>query len=343
MKKFVICAGFLSAILVLDSTPALAAAGSTVSSNSTTAVSLSSGTETINSGVTLNVGSGGNSPSGSGTPAITVTGTSTINNYGTTEELDTSSSSNQNGRAIYLNTANVTLTITNGSATNSSALIKSGDADAIQVNKGSDSVTMYNYGTVTSLNNSAGGAQAIDWNAISSGSNTLYNYNTGVLQASEADAVRPGANGIVYNSGTIKSTSSTGSSSDGIDGQTNSGIAITNDSSLTTGAGATSLIEGARHGITGGQDIDGKDAAYNQTFTMSITNNKNGTIQGDNGSGVNIDGVSNKETVTITNAGMIIGNGVTGDGDGVDVDGWSISPTRERFNRKTRTPTPARA
>ena len=58
----------------------------TISANSTSAQTLSSGTGTVNSGITLNVGSGGNSPSGNGTPAITVTGNSSIVNNGTIEE-----------------------------------------------------------------------------------------------------------------------------------------------------------------------------------------------------------------------------------------------------------------
>ena len=79
------------------------------------------------------------------------------------------------------------------------------------------------------------------------------------MQASEADAVRPGVNGVVFNAGTIKSTTTTGSSSDGVDAQNNSGVQITND----TGG----LIEGGRHGITGGA----VDATV--SFTMSVTNN----------------------------------------------------------------------
>ena len=75
------------------------------------------------------------------------------------------------------------------------------------------------------------------------------------------------------------------------------------------------LIEGGRHGITGG--------AANATisFTLGVTNQLNATIQGDNGSGMNIDGFNANEVVTIQNDGTITGNGMTGDGDGVDVDG----------------------
>jgi hypothetical protein len=127
------------------------------------------------------------------------------------------------------------------------------------------------------------------------------------VPATEADAVRPGVNGQVYNAGLMKSTTSTGSSSDGIDLQNNTGISITND---TTGS-----IIGARHGITGGAP-DSLTA-----FTTSITNNLGGVIQGNNGSGINIDGFNAKQTATIINHGTISGNGITGDGDGIDIDG----------------------
>jgi hypothetical protein len=211
------------------------------------------------------------------------------------------------GRVVRDNTGVTGLVINNGSATNSSALMQAADADVIQMNKTPASVTVNNYGTMTSLNASAGGSQAIDFNAIGSGANVINNFSTGVLQASEADAVRPGVNGVVNNSGLIKSTSTTGSSSDGVDAQNNSGINVIND---TTG-----IIEGARHGITGG--------ALNNTvnFTTGVTNKAGGVIKGDNGSGINIDGFNALQVLTVTNNGLISGNGVTGDGDGIDSDG----------------------
>ncbi len=41
----------------------------------------------------------------------------------------------------------------------------------------------------------------------------------------------------------------------------------------------------------------------------------------DDGSGINIDVFNANERVMVTNRGQIVGNSVTGDGDGVDVDG----------------------
>ena len=251
-----------------------------------------------------------------GTNAVTITGnTATLTNLGALEQTGT-------GRAIRDNTGVTGLTIYNGctvgitacgGVANSTALIQTADGDVIQMNKSPASVTLNNYGQMISINVPAGGNQVVDFNAILSGGNVVNNFSTGVMQASEADAVRPGVNGVVFNAGTIKSTTTTGSSSDGIDAQSNSGVQITND----TGG----LIEGGRHGITGGA----VDATV--SFTMSVTNNASATIQGDNGSGINIDGFNANEVVTVVNHGTITGNGhdigdaADHDGDGVDVDG----------------------
>ena len=308
MKKFIALVSLLGASLVAATTVVRAGAGTELTTGTyTTPVSLSTGTETIDSPATLDVGSG--SQSGQGLVAITVTGNSAIVNHGTIEEPDTAAASAQNGRAIRVNTANVTLSVTN------TGTITSGDADVIQLNKASDSITFNNSGLLDSMNYSGGGAQALDFNAVTSGSNTVFNSSTGTIEATAADAVRPGVNGVVNNDGTIIAMAANGnaSSSDGIDAQTNTGVSITNAYTLSGGVG-TGLIEGARHGITGGNTTTG-------TYTMSITNNNGGTIVGEDGSGINIDGINGSEMVTITNHGTITGNGVTADGDGVDVDG----------------------
>ena len=282
----------------------VSAASFTISGASTTAQTLSGNpadqTGTITSTGSLTVSGG--------TVAVTISGNNaTLTNLGTISQTGT-------GRAIRDNTGVTGLLINNGSTTNSTASMQTADADVIQMNKSPASVTLNNYGTMTSLNASVGGAQVVDFNAIQSGSNIVNNY--GAMLAQDADAVRPGVGGVVNNSGTIKSTlpvPDTGD--DGIDAQTNTGVTIVNaanGSATTLGAG---LIEGARHGITGG-NTKGTGA-----YTMSITNNLGGTIQGDNGSGINIDGINGNELVTIVNHGTITGNGVTGDGDGVDVDG----------------------
>ena len=259
-----------------------------IASTVTTAQTLPSGVGVVSSTGDLEV-------SGSSV-AITVTGTSSIQNDGVIKQTGT-------GRAIRDNTGGLTLTVTN----NAGALLQAADADAIQMNKSNSSISFDNYGSVISLNASAGGSQAIDWNAITAGSNTLHNYPTGFIEAFEADAIRPGVNGSVINEGTIKAITSTASSSDGVDGQTNNGLVIDNN--------GNGLIEGGRHGITAGAADD------TVSFTLSVTNQPDATIQGDDGSGMNIDGFNANEVVTIQNDGTITGNGVTGDGDGVDVDG----------------------
>jgi hypothetical protein len=271
----------------------------------------STATQSLGSGQTGTVTSTGTLSVSGSSVAVTITGSATLTNSGTITQIGT-------GRAIRDNTGGLTLAVVN----NAGATIQTADADVIQMAKASSSITFSNYGTLASLNASKGGAQAIDWNAITTGSNTLTNYSTGLITAFEADAVRPGVNGFVYNDGTIKSTNATGSSSgsDGIDAQTNSGITIVNAFSAGSGTG-TGLIEGARHGITGGA------ADASTAFTMSITNHLGGTIQGDNGSGLNIDGFNATEVVTLLNHGTITGNGhdigdgAAHDGDGVDVDG----------------------
>jgi hypothetical protein len=301
MKNILIQTGAIAAFALLAESGA-SAASFTITGPSTSAQTLGSG-----AGQTGTITDTGSLIVNGGTNAVTITGNNaTLTNLGTLEQTGT-------GRAIRDNTGVTGLTINNGSTTDSSAVIQAADGDVIQMNKSPASVTLNNYGVMTSLNASAGGSQVVDFNAIFSGANIVNNFAGGVMQASEADAVRPGVNGVVYNAGTIKSTTTTGSSSDGVDAQNNSGVQITND----TGG----LVEGARHGITGGA----VDATV--SFTMSVTNNAGATIQGDNGSGINIDGFNANEVVTVVNHGTITGNGhdigdgADHDGDGVDVDG----------------------
>jgi autotransporter-associated beta strand protein len=130
----------------------------------------------------------------------------------------------------------------------------------------------------------------------------------GVVSFSNTDAIRTVANATITNAGAV--TASGTGSNDGIDGQTNTGISVTNSGS----------IQGARHGITGGDNTLGLSA-----YTISVNNQAAGTLTGSNGSGINMDGVKNTYVATIINSGTITGawDGVSGfgDGDGVDVDG----------------------
>ena len=282
--------------LSFGAAPASARSSFTIAGASTTAQTLGTA-----AGQTGSIGAGASLTLSDSSVAVTVSGNNArLTNLGSILQTGT-------GRAVRDNTGVTGLTINNGALGNSTALMQTADADVIQMNKSPASVTLNNYGQLISLNASAGGSQAVDFSAIASGANVINNFAGGLMKAYEADAVRPGVNGVVYNAGTILSITTTGSSSDGIDLQNNSGALITNDS--------TGLVEGARHGITGGA-IDNA-----VTFAAGITNNLGGTIRGNNGSGINLDGFNARQLVTIMNAGSIIGNGVTGDGDGVDVDG----------------------
>ncbi len=284
----------LAAVLPFSVSTALATSF-TIDGTSTTAQTLGSG-----SGQTGTVTAGSSLTVGGSTVAVTIQGNdATLINLGTISQTKT-------GRVVRDNTGVTGLEINNGSSTNASALMQSADADVIQMNKSPASVTLNNYGTMTSLNASKGGAQAVDFTAITSGGNIVNNYATGVIQSQDADAVRPGVNGVVNNWGTIRATNPQGDTgADGIDAQENTGVTITNY--------ATGSISGARHGITGGA----KDTTV--TFTATITNA--GDITGNNGGGLNLDGFNANQSATITNSGTISGSGVSGDGDGIDVDG----------------------
>jgi len=292
-RHIAILHGLLAAAILLCAPGRAIATSFTISTASTTAQTLgtSSGqTGTITSTGTLTV-------NGS-TVAVTFSGNNeTLTNNGVIKQTGT-------GRVMRDNTGVTGLVIINGT----NALMQSADADVFQMNVATAGVSLTNSGTMISLNASKGGAQVIDFTAMTSGSNIVNNTSTGVMLAAEADVVRTGVNGVVNNAGTIKVSANTpGNSSDAIDAQNNSGAQIFND---TTG-----LIEGARHGIAGG--------ALNSsvTFTMTGTNKAGGVIKGDDGAGMNIDGFNANETVTFVNNGTITGNGVTGDGDGIDVDG----------------------
>ena len=102
-----------------------------------------------------------------GAVAVTITGNNaTLNNQGGIRQTGS-------GRAIRDNTGATGLLIINGSAANGAALMQTADADVIQMNKANASVTLNNYGSMISLNASAGGAQAVDFSSITSGANVV--------------------------------------------------------------------------------------------------------------------------------------------------------------------------
>ena len=194
--------------------------------------------------------------------------------------------------------------------------------DTIDPSPGNSQVSLTNHGTITSandafrINNSltdgvvlvdnhgsitttgAGSGQAIDFAAVTAATSiTITNRAGGLIQAADADAMRPGSNAVVNNYGDIVGAT-VSNDSDGIDGQNNAGITVNNY--------ATGSIQAARHAITG---------------NAPIAVNNWGEILGNLGSGINLDTLST-DTTAVTNHGTITGTaGGTSDGDGVDVDG----------------------
>ena len=232
-------------------------------------------------------------------PTTTMSGINTILfNSGTIEQLGTD-------RALKADGTNLMI------SNYVTALITAASGDAVRASTATTSITLTNEGTISVTLGSGG--QAVDWNSITLGANSLTNHGT--IRDTGEDAVRPGANGLVMNTGTISAipvnTLGNASSSDGIDTQLNYGVVITN---MNFGA-----ISG-RHGITGGDALLGLGS-----YAISVTNQTGAFITGLNGSGINIDGVRATYVSTVVNHGTIIGrwDGVSalGDGDGVDTDG----------------------
>jgi len=276
----VACVGALALPL-----PSLAASFTVSSGTTDTTAKTVTGTDTgtVQNGGTL--ATGGN--------AITWTGAGssvTIINFGsitssTARGFDTSSSVS-NGSLFFTNSAGATITSSN---------------DALRINGsiGNGTVVINNYGTMTSTTN--GRAIQLDANSSTTGSVTINNFTGGLLQSlGDADALRPGMNGVVNNWGTINAAAGSG---DGVDFQ---------DRTATVNNKSGGLITAAKHGINAGNGF------------INVNNDAGGTIIGRNGSGVGSDNTNATNAATVVNSGRITGayNGSgTGDGDGVDIDG----------------------
>jgi len=167
------------------------------------------------------------------------------------------------------------------------------------------SVLIKNDGMIVATGTGDVNGQALDLNdlIVASGKIDVENLVHGQITA--ADAIRATNNVLINNYGLIQSNFATGangndSGNDGID---------FNDKSFngTVNNYQTGSIIGARHGITAGQ-------------ALTITND--GIITGNDGSGINLDTAGNTTAHITNNAhGVITGNLVSSDGDGVDVDG----------------------
>jgi len=217
---------------------------------------------------------------------------------------------NSDSRAINIDHGGSLENVTNFSLTNEVGGTIQSQADAVRItaDTGLDTTTgnytIDNAGTIRATQ----GGQAIDFNDLeSSAANvSITNRSTGVIEAGEADAVRPGTGATVRNAGIICVGEVSGGgcsggipdeSNDGVDWQGHSGTLINE-----TGG----LISGQRHGTTSDTHVN-------------VLNEAGAQIIGRNGSGVGSDGDG-----TVVNRGTITGavNGIApdGDGDGVDID-----------------------
>jgi len=260
--------------------------------NATSAKTLANGeTGTVTSSGILQVSSD---------PVITLQGGATIANSGTIQSTNAGA-----GRAIRQNTAgNFSISLTN----NAGALITSnGDTFQINKNTGTGTVIATNAGTIQSVGlagafNTNGQALDFDADTTTTGTITINNLSTGVIKAADADAIRPGNNSTVNNSGQIMASFSALTAANG-NASGNDGIQFgSNTGAVNNLAGGS--ITAARHGITGDK---------------AVTVNNSGTIVGADGSGINIDTTTNTATI-VTNHGTITGNAVSADGDGIDID-----------------------
>ncbi|KAA0689538.1 autotransporter domain-containing protein [Neorhizobium sp. P12A] len=207
----------------------------------------------------------------------------------------------------YADTGSVTINNNAGATieSNDDAIRIDGDDDGSQ-DTSSGQIVINNAGLIVSRND----GQAIDFDHVYSpvSNVTINNLATGVIQANNADAVRPGEGGTVNNAGTIISYAPDNTAHDPDDDTSNDGVDFQAHAG-TVNNYSGGLISGSRHGITSDTDV-------------TVTNYEGGTIIGRNGSGVGSDGNG-----TVTNYGTITGaiddNSVNGDGDGVDIDGFA--------------------
>ena len=261
------------------------AATLTVNNGQTVGAQTLIGTETltVNSGGTVSAATAVTwsvtGPNPSPSPGVTIDNSGTI--IGSTRAIDATGSGVPRNLTLW-NRAGGTITGTTN------------DAFRLNASIGSGTVTINNFGTISSA-----GGQALDFDGNNSTTGTMIinNFATGIIRSTAEDAMRPGENATITNYGLIFSSSATaGAKFDGIDFQGHAGTVL----NMTGGT-----ISGFRHGIT--SDVN-----------VQVTNQTGGVILGRNGSGVGSDGAG-----TVVNYGRITGaydGSGTGDGDGVDID-----------------------
>ena len=266
------------AALMLLATAQPAFAQFTVSTATTTA-------QTLPSGATGTVTSTGSITVGNSTQVVGMSGTATtLSNSGLIKQT------NNSGRGVLADGTNLVI------QNNLGGTIQTSAGDAVRSSTATTSISLTNVGTIEVLAGSGG--QAIDWGNLTGG-NANSITNSGTIKATGEDAVRPGKNGTINNSGIILAVPVSGSGSDGIQADS-TGVQVTNSGAIS-----------GRHGITGGTN----------SFLISVTNNVGGTINGVSGSAINIDGTNATSAATVTNYGTLTGTSTTSDSDGIDVDG----------------------
>ncbi len=228
--------------------------------------------------------------------ALAVTGTAITANNGTTNiTIDNSGSITAGNRGIDTSGSSNTVRSITLNNNLGASISTSNDAFRVNLDLTGGTITVNNAGSMLSAT-----GQALDFNSITAGTATVVinNAATGVIRADLADAIRPGNKATVNNRGQIIAfDTDSDPGNDGIDFQDYGGTV----NNLDSGS-----ISGARHGVTATTDI-------------AVTNEKDATITGRNGSGVGSDGtgtVTNHGTIT----GAVDGTSPDGDGDGVDID-----------------------
>jgi autotransporter passenger strand-loop-strand repeat protein len=137
-----------------------------------------------------------------------------------------------------------------------------------------------------------------------SGTETLTVEQGGSIVGSTVAVANIGISTVtIVNNGTIKLTAAPGAKFDAI---------VLNQTGATVHNGATGVIEGARHAITG-------------PLGVTVVNDAGGLIVGHNGSALNMDNdASPANTAYVTNRGTMLGDSANisdSDGDAIDTDG----------------------
>ncbi|AYQ27723.1 autotransporter domain-containing protein [Polaromonas sp. SP1] len=308
--------------------------GTLTTSGATSAITVNAGTSTItNAGTISQTGTGRTIDANTGTPNLTITnnlgglitaiggevirvnrapGSYIINNQGTIWQMSTTPGGSRaiKADAAFTSTNNQVI---NGSASNRAAIIRSDANDAIRLGS---NFTLTNYGSIFST--------GVVNTSCPDYLKTPVNLCAADLSAADGVAIENGrSNVVILNYGSITGPRH------GVDG--GDPVAAAADANL---AGVDRLIVTATgpNGVTFDKVVGGVTTSGVKIVNPVVINFAGGTLTGNNGSGVGLDGhgvVINYGTITgkYAGAGKVYdheGLGRTtsnGDGDGVDIDG----------------------